>query len=391
MLRLKIRLLGEYSAIDFHGNALSIGDVRTQALVVYLALLMDGKTSLKELAELLFDDRDAVIAVRNVIRNLNAAIRFLPREILIDDGMTVRFNPETVEVDTQRFNHFISVPSVKSTRRATEIYRGNLLEHFTTGLANFDTWLDGQRQTFWRAAVVAFSSLLAAQIRAGWWDDADETAARLLALDPSQEAVHRTLIRLQLDQERLDSALRRYHECAEILRRDYGREPGEESQALYREIVEAIKRQPALREMKRDRASSPVLILVLEDDLVSSALIYGFLSEAGYEVVSVTDGADVLIELGRRKFDLLVLDVNVPTLNGLQVFEVMLQRHIDTPALFISGVAGSDVETQSLEMGAAGFLRKPIRKDVLLQRVRAILQGAQRSSGGTAALDRSGM
>ena len=110
--------------------------------------------------------------------------------------------------------------------------------------------------------------------------------------------------------------------------------------------------------------------------------MYGFLSEADYEVVSVTDGADVLLELGRRKFDLLILDVNVPTLNGLQVFEVMLQRHIETPVLFISGVAGSDVETQTLEMGAAGFLRKPIRKDVLLQRVRTILHRAQRSANG---------
>lgn len=378
MLRLKIRLLGEFSAIDFRGNALSIGDAKTEALVIYLALLIDGKTSLRELADLLFEDPSAVIQVRNVIRSLNAALRFLPQDILLDEGSTVRFNPATVEVDTERFNHFISVPSVKSTRRATEIYRGNLLEHVSTGLPKFDAWLEAQRQTFWRAALVAFSSLLTAQIRAGWWDDAEETAGRLLALDPSQEVVHRTLIRLQLEQGRLDSALRRYHECAETLRRDYGREPGEESQALYREIVDAIKKTPQIREVERDRSYLPVLILVLEDDLVSSALIYGFLSEADYEVVSVTDGADVLLELGRRKFDLLILDVNVPTLNGLQVFEVMLQRHIETPVLFISGVAGSDVETQSLEMGAAGFLRKPIRRDVLLQRVRAILQRTPR-------------
>jgi DNA-binding response OmpR family regulator len=125
-----------------------------------------------------------------------------------------------------------------------------------------------------------------------------------------------------------------------------------------------------------------VLVLVLEDDLVSSALICGFLHEADYEVVSVTDGADALLELGRREFDLLILDVNVPTLNGLQVFEIMLQKHMATPALFISGVAGTDVERRSLEMGAAGFLRKPIRKDVLLERVRAMFPRADRSDSG---------
>jgi DNA-binding SARP family transcriptional activator len=388
MLRLKIRLLGEYSAVDFHGNALSIGDVRTQALVVYLALLIDGKPSLRELAELLFDDPNAVIAVRGLIRNLNAALRFLPPEILVDEGSTVRFNRDTVEVDTQRFNQWIAVPSVKSTRRATEIYRGNLLEDFSTGLPQFDKWLEAQRQTYWRAAQAAFSSLLTAQIRAGWWDDADETAGRLLSLDPSQEVVHRTLIRLQLEQGRLDSALQRYHQYAEILRRDYGREPSAESKALYDEIIEQIKQTPTPPEVKSERMDSPVLILVLEDDLVSSALIYGFLNEADYEVVSVTDGADVLLELGRRKFDLLILDINVPTLNGFKVFEIMLQKHIETPALFITGFAGTDVETQSLEMGAAGFLRKPIRKEVLLQRVRAILQRTSRS--GSAALQKRG-
>jgi CheY-like chemotaxis protein len=182
---------------------------------------------------------------------------------------------------------------------------------------------------------------------------------------------------MQVEQGRLDSALRRYHEFVATLRRDYDRDPDEESQALHREIVEAMKGTTPPREVGPARADRPVLILVLEDDLVSSALIYGFLSEAGYEVVSVTDGADVLIEIGRRKYDLLILDVNVPTLDGLQVFEVMLQRRIDTPALFVSGIAGSETETQTLEKGAAGFLRKPIRREVLLQRVRAILQHAQ--------------
>jgi DNA-binding response OmpR family regulator len=126
------------------------------------------------------------------------------------------------------------------------------------------------------------------------------------------------------------------------------------------------------------------VILVLEDDLVSSALTCGFLSEADYEVVSVTDGADALVELGRRKFSLLIVDVNVPTLNGLQVFEIMLQKHIDTPALFISGVAGPAIEAQSLEMGAVGFLRKPIRKDALLESVEAILPRRNRSESGPA-------
>ena len=98
-------------------------------------------------------------------------------------------------------------------------------------------------------------------------------------------------------------------------------------------------------------------------------------TDAGVEQPS---GADALLELGRRKFDLLILDINIPTLSGLKVFEIMVQKQIHTPALFITGIQGIEVETQSLEMGAAGFLRKPIRKEVLLPKVRGILKRSGR-------------
>jgi len=129
----------------------------------------------------------------------------------------------------------------------------------------------------------------------------------------------------------------------------------------------------------RNPIDRPVLILLVEDDLVSSALVEGFLTEAGYEVLAVADGADALIEIGRRKFDLLILDINIPTLDGLRLFEIMIQKGIETPAVFITGVAGPEAEARSLEMGAADFLRKPLRKETLLPRVRTIIQHAHRA------------
>lgn len=201
----------------------------------------------------------------------------------------------------------------------------------------------------------------------------------MLALDPTQEVVHRTLMRLQLEQGRPDSALRRYQECADILRREFQREPSAETERVRDEIIAALERAPAPRDVFLKPLDRPVLILVLEDDAVSSALIEGFLTEAGYEVVTVADGADALMEIGRRGFDLLVLDVNVPTLSGLKLFEIMIQKGMDTPAIFVTGIAGPEVEARSLEIGAADFLRKPIRKEMLLPRVRAILQRRERA------------
>jgi len=366
-------------ATDHRGNALSVGNRRTQALVVYLALRITGKTSLREIAELLFESSDAIADVRALVRDLQYALRFLPHDLLIDTGETVRFNRNVVDVDAQRFADLIAAPSINSIRHATEIYRGNLLEDFTTGVGAFDAWLTERRQNFRRSAIAIFGRLLAEQAKAGWSEEAVETASRLLALDPSQEIVHRTLMRLQLQQGRPDAALRRYEECATILRREFDREPSEETQRVRDEVLATLEQMPAPREvaLSPDR---PVLILLVEDDLITSALLEGFVHEAGWEVVAVADGADALMELSRHKFDLLVLDINIPTLNGLKVFEIMMKKEIETPALFITGITGSEVEARSLEMGAAGFLRKPIRKEVLLGRIRGILQRTGRAA-----------
>jgi DNA-binding response OmpR family regulator len=148
---------------------------------------------------------------------------------------------------------------------------------------------------------------------------------------------------------------------------------------LHEEIVRELARNPTPREAVLGRTNGPLLALLVEDDLVSAALVEGYLAEAGFEVVAVGDGGDALLELGSRHFDLIVLDINVPTLSGLKVFEIMLQKQVDTPALFVTGVAGLDVEMQSLEMGAAGFLRKPVRKEVLLRKIRGILQRKPRT------------
>jgi len=381
MAFLEIRLLGDFSAVDHHGNALSVGNKRTQALVVYLALKINGKPTLREAGELICGGPDAESRARDLVRDLQFAFRYLPPEILIVTADNVRLNREVVDVDAQKFSDLIASPSINHVRGAADIYRGNLLENYTSGIPSFDDWLTERRLVYWRGAMTIFGRLLAAQVDAGWWEAAVETAGKLLSLDPTQEVVHRTLMRLQLEQGRPDSALRRYQECADVLRREFGREPSEETQRVREEIIAALARTPAPREVTRRPADRPVLVLLVEDDAVSAALLEAYLHEAGYEVVLVADGADALMEIAKRTFDLLLIDINIPTLNGLRLFEIMIQKGIETPAIFVTGITGAEVEARSLEAGAADFLRKPIRKEVLLPRVRAILQRKMRGVG----------
>jgi CheY-like chemotaxis protein len=373
MSSFKVRLFGEFSAIDHRGNTLALGSRSTHAALAWLALHLDAPAPLRDFATLFGADNAGSIA-----RDIRYALRFTAPDVLIGAGDTLRFNPRSVEVDVARFDSFAANDSLNAVRAAAEIYRGNLLEHFESDLPGFDEWIAERRLHYWHAALAVLGKLLAAQIKAGWWENATDTASRLLALDPTQEVVHRALMRLQLEQGRPDSALRRYQECADILERQFDRQPSAETERLREEILAALEKAPAPRDAFHKALDGPVLILLVEDDAVSSALVEGFLVEAGYEVVATADGGDALVELAQREFDLIVLDVNVPTLNGLQLFEIMMKKGMDTPAIFITGVAGAEVEARSLELGAAGFLRKPIRKENLLPRVRAILQRRER-------------
>ena len=152
MVLLSIRLLGDLSAVDYRGNNLSIGNRRTQALVVYLGLKVGNSPSIREIGELLFGDATAAAQVRDVIRDLRLALRFLPPDILLDDGVTVRFNREVVDVDVHRFNELIAAPSLNSIRKAADIYRGDLLANVTMGIPAFDAWIAERRLTYRRAA-----------------------------------------------------------------------------------------------------------------------------------------------------------------------------------------------------------------------------------------------
>jgi len=204
MRLLSIRLLGEFSAVDRHGNTLSIGSRRTQALVAWLALHLESESPVADFAAVFGED--AVV----LGRDLQYAMRYTPADLLVGDGINLRFNKHVIDVDVLKFEELAATGSAAALREGADLYRGNLLDGFTSDVAGFDEWLAGERLRYWRTAVGTLGKLLAAQIRGGWWESAVETASRLLSLDPTQEVVHRTLMRLQLDQGRPDAALRRY-------------------------------------------------------------------------------------------------------------------------------------------------------------------------------------
>ena len=139
------------------------------------------------------------------------------------------------------FERRIAEGTPQALEQAAELYRGDLLLGFTLNEPLFEEWLVAERERLREMALEALARLLAHQSKAAGTERAIQTAVRLLGLDPLQEAVHRTLMRLYARQARRGAALKQYQVCVGVLRRELGTEPEAETRQLYQELL----RRPA--------------------------------------------------------------------------------------------------------------------------------------------------
>ncbi len=100
-------------------------------------------------------------------------------------------------------------------------------------------------------------------------------------------------------------------------------------------------------------------ILLLEDEFMLRTSIEEYLETSAHQVVGFSNGLDVLKILEKESFDLLLLDINVPKLNGLELLKELNKLEIITPTIFIS--ANLDIEdiSSAFDLGACDYLKKP--------------------------------
>src|SRR5262249_13267459 len=115
----------------------------------------------------------------------------------------------------------------------------DLLAGLAVAEAPFEEWLLAERERLRELALEGFAKLLVCQRSAGSLEGAIRTALRIAALDPLQESVHRTLMRLYVHSGRRGAAIRQYQQCVSTLQREVGAEPEAETKALYSEILRA--------------------------------------------------------------------------------------------------------------------------------------------------------
>ena len=139
---------------------------------------------------------------------------------------------------------------------------------------------------------------------------------------------------------------------------------------------------------KPDTGTTPreARVLLVDDDRELCQMLTEYLSAEHFEVKSVHDGGDALALLDAGAFEILILDVMLPSVSGFDVLRKLGANH-DTPILMLTA-RGDDVDRiVGLELGADDYLSKPFNPRELVARVRAILRRASNRSVRTGVAD----
>lgn len=121
-------------------------------------------------------------------------------------------------------------------------------------------------------------------------------------------------------------------------------------------------------------------ILLLEDDILFADTIIDLLQDADYEVTHVTNGQSAIDVTYSHKFDLYLLDVNVPIVDGMTLLKELRDSDDKTPAMFLTSHKSKEMLKQGFLSGADDYMTKPFDADEMLLRIGAILKRANSTS-----------
>ena len=120
-------------------------------------------------------------------------------------------------------------------------------------------------------------------------------------------------------------------------------------------------------------------LLLVEDDLKIALFVKAGLKEAGFAVDHVVDGEDGRHLALTEPYDLAIIDLMLPSVDGLTIIKEMRDQDIDTPVLILSAKRSVDERVEGLQAGSDDYLVKPFAFSELLARVQALMRRSSRS------------
>jgi DNA-binding SARP family transcriptional activator len=233
---LDIRLLGPVEIL-VDGSPLDVDTRKAVALLSYLAC-SSGPLPRDRAMLLLWPDAGIDSARGSLRRTLSALRKGLGGAWLGTDRREISLEPGA-GVDAVRFESLAASHDVTDLDAAAALYRGDFMQGFALrDSGEFDDWQMQQANTYRRLSSTVFERLSEAHEDDGALGEAIEAAVHWLALDPLHEPAHRRLMLLYARAGDRNAAVRQYRECVRVFQEELGVPPLDETNELYRRIIE---------------------------------------------------------------------------------------------------------------------------------------------------------
>ncbi len=130
----------------------------------------------------------------------------------------------------------------------------------------------------------------------------------------------------------------------------------------------------------RGGPASPPHILLLEDEFSLAEGLQMVMAEEGYEVEMADTGQGALDKFGAKDFDLMVADLRLPDIDGMEVIQHVRERRPETKVVIITGYPSVSTAVQAVKMGVSDYLRKPFTDDEFKTAVETALKDREKAS-----------
>ena len=114
-------------------------------------------------------------------------------------------------------------------------------------------------------------------------------------------------------------------------------------------------------------------ILVVEDDFDIQELLQNFLQEAGYAITVANDGIEALDIFTKNQFDLILLDVMLPKIDGFSVCE-LIRKQSQIPIIMLTALSGEEEQIRGLDLQVDDYITKPFSMPILVRKIAAVLR-----------------
>ncbi len=250
---LRIRLLGPVT-VEINGSPVAIPSKRARALLGYLVQRSGTDVARSTITGLLWSERgeeQARASLRQTLSELRAAFSKVEKSPINATNESITWDTGSAWIDSKELENAAHSDNDKELHETALLIRGEFMEGLSINEAAFENWIAGEREHIRQLASALYARLMDRAEDSGDIESALNHGLKLISLDPLQEQVHRSLMRLYAAQGRNDAALAQYERCKAELSSQLGVQPEAATETLARSIKSGRRTGPANIEMQR--------------------------------------------------------------------------------------------------------------------------------------------